>query len=490
MSKNGFWVIKITVLVLFFISVFFLLICSYTTSPLYHGVGGDSAIFRIIGKYWSEGILPYAGLFDHKGPALFFINAVGCMIHDSRIGIFILQVIFLMTAEVFALKLFMQEFNWKTSVMVTALTIFCLITNFEGGNLSEEYALPFLFLSFYYLFTWSNQADGKVEHDWHGAIVYGVTFAFCLLSRVTNAVGICVGVVFVLIILIKNKKWQNILYNSAGFILGVLILAIPFFFYFFVHDAFGEMWYGTITYNFQYGANSAGEAGIGSLIDIAMIKSFWYAYGLLVTGVMMLIFSHGRKRVGMLWILVSFSSICIFVMGNGYLHYGIIALPYFSITLMELHRLFADRAEIKQKFFYFFIILSVLQGCVFGWKEVVPLFLNALCNDDSYWVQYYIGLYEQIPIEERDSFVAYNCPPELYLVLDAKPGYKYFVLQDWQGSKSEDLKEKIHATYANGEVKWIMLLGEGDENVIIDDILTDRYVLIAENEYYSLWRLR
>ena len=53
------------------------LVFSPSTSPLYSDWGYDSAMFQTIGKYWAQGHLPYVELFDHKGPIIFFINALG-----------------------------------------------------------------------------------------------------------------------------------------------------------------------------------------------------------------------------------------------------------------------------------------------------------------------------------------------------------------------------------------------------------------------------
>ena len=48
-----------------------------STSPLFSGWGYDSAMFQTMGKYWAEGYLPYVDLYDHKGPMIFFLNALG-----------------------------------------------------------------------------------------------------------------------------------------------------------------------------------------------------------------------------------------------------------------------------------------------------------------------------------------------------------------------------------------------------------------------------
>lgn len=77
------------------ISFCFLLLFSYSTSPVYSiSWGHDSAVFQIIGKGWLDGYIPYRDLFDHKGPLLFLINAVGYMVGGKN-GLFVLQCCFM-----------------------------------------------------------------------------------------------------------------------------------------------------------------------------------------------------------------------------------------------------------------------------------------------------------------------------------------------------------------------------------------------------------
>ena len=69
------------------ISIFMILILSKSTSPLYDGSYTiDSSVFQLIGKGILEGYIPYVDLFDHKGPILFFIQALGILI-NKNIGI-------------------------------------------------------------------------------------------------------------------------------------------------------------------------------------------------------------------------------------------------------------------------------------------------------------------------------------------------------------------------------------------------------------------
>ena len=67
---------------------------SASTSFRYSLLGGDSSVFQVMGKYWLEGVVPYKDLFDHKGPIVYVVNALGYAIYP-RSGIMVPQIIFL-----------------------------------------------------------------------------------------------------------------------------------------------------------------------------------------------------------------------------------------------------------------------------------------------------------------------------------------------------------------------------------------------------------
>ena len=83
----------------------FLLLLSASTSPLYKDLcDGDSSIFIFFGKAITLGKDAYRDYFDHKGPILFYINALGYFLTKSKVGVFILQCISLSISSIFMYK--------------------------------------------------------------------------------------------------------------------------------------------------------------------------------------------------------------------------------------------------------------------------------------------------------------------------------------------------------------------------------------------------
>ena len=65
-----------------------------------------------------------------------------------------------------------------------------------------------------------------------------------------------------------KKKWLNLFHNAISFIIGFLVLSVPFVVYFWAKGALYEMWYGTILYNIDYLTES--NRGLKSIIDLLM----------------------------------------------------------------------------------------------------------------------------------------------------------------------------------------------------------------------------
>ena len=76
------------------------LLVATSSSPLYAtNFWTDTNIYFTIGRGMTRGLMPYRDLFDHKGPLLFILYALGAAISDtSFIGVFALGALSLAAA--------------------------------------------------------------------------------------------------------------------------------------------------------------------------------------------------------------------------------------------------------------------------------------------------------------------------------------------------------------------------------------------------------
>lgn len=119
----------------------------------------------------------------------------------------------------------------------------------SGGNQVGDCNLLLSVISIFLVYNWTRKyQDSIIEHPWKYAFIYGLFFASCLLSRLTNAVAICASILAIVSILVYHKKWNNLIKNSIAFIAGCCTFALPFIIYFNIHNALSDMWYATFLY--------------------------------------------------------------------------------------------------------------------------------------------------------------------------------------------------------------------------------------------------
>lgn len=231
------------------ISFVFVYVFSCSTSFGYDMLGGDSSIFQAIGKGWLEGYLPYVDLFDHKGPIIFFINALGYSIYP-RVGVMVPQVLCLYLSSLFiwrAMGLYSSS-KWRILFLLFALIYYA--AHYEEGNHVEEYDVLFLSAATYCFLRSLKENNFRPLY----AVVYGLGFGACLMNRLTDAAQICCQVFLVTVFLIQTRAFKDLLKNFLGFCLGIAVIVLPFVIYFAAHDALYDMIYGTLIFNTKYAA--------------------------------------------------------------------------------------------------------------------------------------------------------------------------------------------------------------------------------------------
>ncbi len=152
-------------LVLLVSTLVFLLLFSSSTSPFYVCPElYDSGVFQLIGKSWAQGKIPYVDIWDTKGPLVFFINAIGYWGGQRKIGVFVLQDIFLFASMAYAFKIISLEYNKRSALLLTLALMLYFANTCEGGNNVEEYVLPFLFISFYNICRWLRKIENERDY--------------------------------------------------------------------------------------------------------------------------------------------------------------------------------------------------------------------------------------------------------------------------------------------------------------------------------------
>lgn len=451
-----------------FISLF-----SSSTSWMYKHVEYlDADIFSIIGKYWAQGYLPYIDLWDQKGPIIHFANAIGYGIAHSRLGVFGVQVLCLTITFYYTTKILQLELSSKSSYFLTILAALGLLNDYGcAGNNVEEYLLPLLTMAFYYMYKWlQNLQLGGKDHPPYYSVIYGMAFGVSIMTRMTNAMGLCGGVMIIFLIILHQKLWRNIVKNIFFFLIGTGCVLLPFIAYFYYHDGLYELWYGTIAYNIEY-AQTAPE------LDPFSFNQTLYLYKSAINGLLLLFVSlfllwFPQKRVnGILWLAVSGFSLLWLMTGNGFHHYFIITYPFLCISLNEVHKLYNDHLLQKSLYSHFVRVVSFVMLLGSGYEMYGAI---GMMNHNNKNLAFYNEVKNDIPFQDMNSFVAYNVSPYIYLYLDIKPHCRFFAYQDPQISFSTSLKEKVISEFTRKKARYILM---ANNSKTLTDLLRKEYTL-------------
>ena len=457
---------------------------SLTTSFLYDGLhGADSAIFYIIGKYWAQGSIPYIDLWDHKGPVIFFINCIGYLLTENKTGVFILQVVSLSVFLYFVFLTFRTRFSQLVSALLTLVSLFWLACSYEGGNLTEEYLLPYLAAAFYFTVKWLDKRENTpTDHNPWQAFLLGFILGFSLLTRLTNALSACGIMLAVAILLIIEKRWGNLWRNILFYILGFTVIVAPFCIYFALHHALKEMLFGSFFFNFENIVSTTQKSahlafGYKNLFLFAVMSA--NSLVLLLLSIYSLIADKPHRISAFVWLIASIPVTLWLLSSNLSSHYRTIIVPFFPVLVISL---FNSKCINSLK--YPVITLLICGPIIITgkkWTSFVDYF------DDRATNQILCAYINESSAQNSDSFVGYAINQGVYIDLNKKPCYRNFSFQETQAVKSVTLKQDIIQEFSSLKATHILVHGN---DVLIQDILQSSYTpLPASTELpeYQLW---
>src|SRR5438105_1040997 len=155
----------------------------------------DPGVFLYIGNQVLHGKVPYRDVWDHKPPVIFYVNALGLVLGGgSTWGVWVLELISLYAAAVLGFITIERAFGTLPAVFASIAWVASSGLVLEGGNYTEEFALPFQFAALY-LF-WRSEQEAR--YGWRAAFI-GVTAAICLLLKPT-LVGVPVSIIIYLLL--------------------------------------------------------------------------------------------------------------------------------------------------------------------------------------------------------------------------------------------------------------------------------------------------
>lgn len=463
------------------------------SSPLYSdNYDFDQSIFYVIGRAWHDGHLPYLTAWDSKGPIIFLANMLGYCIEPNIRGVFWLQCInFLLVLWAAWFCLRRVTTMAKTMVCVLLFSAAYIIIS-SGGNQVGDYTLALSVFTVFCTYRWSValQQGGVVSHPVRYAFFYGLFFAACLLSRLTNAMVLSTSIMVIVLVLVWHRRWQNLLANAVAFILGFACCFLPFAFYFYAHGAFGEMWYAMFSYNLEYALHSHPVAF--QQIGVPVVYMMFYFISLLAIPIWALAeIVAKRKGKVILWVWLAITLPVLVWLSKSYANanYVISYLPVLFVPVLQLMdrvcEIGVDREKTKALLIRRWALASIVLIVIGGFANYVRVFRS--------YGQEGLPLQEAqrqmaALIPDNATMVAYNCMPSVYIYNQKLPACRFFVCQDWAIENGASLREKVRNDYEETMAEWVMV--SDINHCAVRDILMRRYRVVKVDKVNDLMLMK
>ncbi len=262
MNKKLFSVLaeeKSYLILLLFYTFFLLFYCS-KMSPLYvTNEWADPNVYFNIAKGMVNGRTLYTEIFDHKGPLIFFIYALGYLIsHDSFFGMFIIELmvwVVLGYSVYFTSRLYL---NKGVSLIISTVFFLFLVKLMKAGGSAEEFILCFEAVSLYFFMKYFKSRN--IAHKPGYMLIHGMMVTATLLIKINLIVFWFFPLLFIFLNILFHKKFKNFILNVLTYIAGTLIVSAPVLGYLWCNGALEEAYKVYIELNRSY-------AKIGSFSD-------------------------------------------------------------------------------------------------------------------------------------------------------------------------------------------------------------------------------
>lgn len=468
------------------VATLFLVFFSAYTSPLFpEYIDYDSGIFMMMGRAVLEGKRLYVDIFDHKGPILFWIEAVGMII--NRYGLFLVQIFFLVINLVLCKRmchLFWEDDGrkkWKIRI-IQGVFLLLLAYPLANGNLCEEYSLPFVMMGLYFFASDLKSNIPRRDHSFG----YGLFIGLLAFIRINNAVSIFAICMAWTIILLSKKRVKEWLINLTIVAGGVACVSIPILVYFGIDGSASEMLYATFGFNMKYSANTgmtlfwSNISNVGRMIILIIPL-------VLAAVVFVSKRSNLPSKFGWVMFFITIANVFSLLIGNGYNHYFMIAVP---VEIIAAITVIGGQKTEKGRFLYALCSGTLLIYLFMAGRVVYR-------NIDDYYIDGWVIKQRQevskmlatIPESDKDKVLGFDVPAKYYLYGNILPCYKYGILQsNWSVSDPEVMDDYIEYL-KNGDAIWMMV----DAKINNDDVLNvivDRYELVDESEYMYLYKMK
>lgn len=333
--------------------------------------GRDSSVQIYFARMTLEGRLPYKEMFDHKGSFMHLIDMIGLTIAGGRtVGIWFLEWLSMCLAifGIYKMGGYLCK-NKYVTLLSSVACIFFITPYFEGGNMTEEWALPFIIWSLYIFVRFLKSG----RYTYKAIFFAGMLLGAVLLIRANMIAVWIVWPVVILFDILAGKtrpkeKIQFLLKIIICFFGGIVVFTVPFVLW---NVSKGTLSYFVDAYwtsNLVYSKD--GKSIVVLLKTIAqfvladpILPAIFFLYVIVFAALIkkgrISEKSEIRIFIGEVWfIFLSYLLMC--MSGNTFPHYAMVLIPCLAIPFLSLTEMLYDAFSPDIAAGRMFLVVSVL----------------------------------------------------------------------------------------------------------------------------------
>lgn len=477
------------------LSTAFALIFYTCNTPLGAWIGSDNAMYLTMGTALAKGYVPYSEIFDHKGPLLFLLQMIPQLFADgySTLTVFLQEVLFL-----WASLLVLARMAKKLGVKALALQLIYLAVYaplVDGGNLTEEYSNLFTLIGLDVMLSvfgegLSDRQEGRLFAP---ALLMGVMSMLNFLLRANNALPLVGAVAALAVYMAAAKRWKGLGLCAAGYALGLALCAVPVAVWLQAQGALSDAIYGAFVHNTMY-AKTQGQSRVHTLLFEPYGHWAKLAAVLACLGAALCAVRTRRMPLAMAMVAgAACGGFAGFISHKFYNHYLMLGVPMAALGAGQIFAFVRERRAkwlrpLTAASMVICLLYLAIYGAVVNHRRAADYAVMQAMTPDA------MALYEQVPEEDRDSFLAYRVEPKWYVATKALPCMRFYFLQEILADADPAVMDEIVHEFETDAPRWVVLFYNRPfsppYDARVQEIFDTRYEFVDARGEYQLLKLR
>ncbi len=437
----------------------------------------DSSVFKTVALMMERGYMPYRDSFDHKGPVIYILNYLGNKIAYYW-GIWVIELICASITIFVMYKIARLSSSIISSAVATLLALSLLFIYFEGGNFTEEYAMPCIAIATYIFLDYiKNYRLSKIRIILAGAGLGGV-----LMLRPNM---IAVWIVFCIYIFVKlatGGKIKDLCNIIILFLIGMGIVILPILVWLALNNDLLYFWEDYIVFNMQYSTDNNISVKLAAFIKFSSTKLYFVS----IFGLLYHMTNAKQRSVNIPYFIYMVTSVALIALsGYEFNHYGMVLIPVmvYPLSLIFYRIESVEQVNVKKALLMLVWIYALCNVILPNWEDVLRSIPKSYANraerefDSNEDVKGVLNCIEQYT-DAEDSISVYGNYNIAYVLSERKHATRYSYQFPIGRVKPEILDEYFSQLQAE-QPKAIVIMKDYHHERIEN--------FIADNNYSKVW---